>query len=127
MSVTTIQKILKYTMQILKPFEHAGLAKYPEGVHIIITKTPDGHVWVASVPKDNLPAFGLYQYDGEGWTTHTLKTQLASETVTAVEPDANGLLWVGNWGRGIDVLDTTATSTVTPTRQKRTVSGIPSI
>lgn len=29
-------------MQILKPFEHAGLAKYPEGVHIIITKTPDG-------------------------------------------------------------------------------------
>ena len=74
-----------------------------------ITKTPDGHVWVASVPKDNLPAFGLYEFDGEGWTTHTLETNLASETVTAVEPDANGLLWVGNWGRGIDVLDTTAT------------------
>ena len=74
-----------------------------------ITKTSDGHVWVASVPKDNLPAFGLYEFDGEGWTTHTLETNLASETVTAVEPDANGLLWVGNWGRGIDVLDTTAT------------------
>ena len=82
----------------------------PKGNYFFdITKTPDGHVWVASVPKDNLPAFGLYQYDGEGWTTHTLKTQLASETVTAVEPDANGLLWVGNWGRGIDVLDSTAT------------------
>lgn len=29
-------------MQILKAFEQAGPAKYPEGVHIIITKTPDG-------------------------------------------------------------------------------------
>ncbi|MEE3257712.1 MAG: two-component regulator propeller domain-containing protein [Candidatus Latescibacterota bacterium] len=74
-----------------------------------ITKTADDHIWVASVPKDNLPAYGLYQFDGEGWTTHTLKTNLASETVTAVETDANGLLWVGNWGRGIDVRDTTGT------------------
>lgn len=74
-----------------------------------ITKTPDGHIWVASVPKDNLPAYGLYQFDGEGWTTHNLETNLASETVTAVETDANGLLWVGNWGRGIDVRDTTGT------------------
>ena len=74
-----------------------------------ITQTQDGHIWVASVPKDNLPAYGLYQYDGEGWNTYNLKTNLASETVTAVEVDAKGLLWVGNWGRGIDVLDTTAT------------------
>ena len=74
-----------------------------------ITKTDDDHIWVASVPKDNLPAYGLYEYDGEGWNTYNLKTNLASETVTAVETDANGLLWVGNWGRGIDVRDSTGT------------------
>ena len=74
-----------------------------------ITKTDDDHIWVASVPKDNLPAYGLYEYDGEGWDTHNLSTNLASETVTAVETDANGLLWVGNFGRGIDVRDSTGT------------------
>lgn len=74
-----------------------------------ITKAADGHIWVASVPKDNLPSYGAYEYDGEGWNTHNLETKLASETVTAVETDANGLLWVGNWGRGIDVQDSTGT------------------
>lgn len=72
-----------------------------------ITQTADGHLWVASVPKDNLPAFGLYEFDGEGWTTHTSSTNLSSEKVSAVETDAEGLLWVGSWGWGIDVRDAT--------------------
>ena len=70
-----------------------------------ITRTADDHLWVASVPKDNLPAFGLYEFDGEGWTTHTSRTNLSSEKVSAVETDAEGLLWVGTWGQGIDVRD----------------------
>lgn len=70
-----------------------------------ITQTTDGHLWVASVPKDNLPAFGLYEFDGEGWTTHTSRANLSSEKVSAVETDAEGLLWVGSWGWGIDVRD----------------------
>lgn len=72
-----------------------------------ITQTADGHLWVASVPKDNLPAFGLYEFDGEGWTTHTSSTNLSSEKVSAVETDGEGLLWVGSWGWGIDVRDAT--------------------
>ncbi len=67
--------------------------------------TADGNLWAASVPKDGFPAYGLYQYDGEGWTVHNLSTGLSSEIVTNVEMDAAGQLWVGNWGRGIDVLD----------------------
>ncbi len=74
-----------------------------------ITKAADGHIWVASVPKDNLDAYGVYEYDGEGWDTHNLATNLSNETVTSVETDANGLLWVGNWGRGVDVRDSTGT------------------
>ena len=70
-----------------------------------MTQTPNGHLWVASVPKDNLPAFGLYEFDGEGWTTHTTNTDLSSNTVSALETDGEGLLWVGHWGRGINVLD----------------------
>ena len=70
-----------------------------------MTQTADGHLWVASVPKDNLPAFGLYEFDGEGWTTHNKRTNLASATVSAVETDGEDLLWVGHWGRGIDVRD----------------------
>ena len=70
-----------------------------------MTQTPDGHLWVASVPKDNLPAFGLYEFDGEGWITHNKRTNLSSATVSTVETDGEGLLWVGHWGRGIDVRD----------------------
>ena len=70
-----------------------------------MTQTADGHLWVSSVPKDNLPAFGLYEFDGEGWTTHNTKTDLSSATVSAVETDGEGLLWVGHWGGGIDVRD----------------------
>ena len=70
-----------------------------------IARTDDDHLWVASVPKDDLPAFGLYEFDGEGWTTHTSRTNLSSEKVSAVETDAEGLLWVGTWGQGIDVRD----------------------
>ena len=70
-----------------------------------MAQTPNGHLWVASVPKDNLRAFafGLYEFDGEGWTTHNTSTNLSSNIVSALETDAEGLLWVGTWGRGIDV------------------------
>ena len=70
-----------------------------------MAQTPNGHLWVASVPKDDLRAFafGLYEFDGEGWTTHNTSTNLSSNIVSALETDAEGLLWVGTWGRGIDV------------------------
>ncbi|MCY3665893.1 MAG: hypothetical protein OXH81_09575 [Gemmatimonadetes bacterium] len=70
-----------------------------------MAQTPNGHLWVASVPKDNLRAFafGLYEFDGDGWTTHNTNTNLSSNIVSALETDAEGLLWVGTWGRGIDV------------------------
>ena len=70
-----------------------------------MAQTPNGHLWVASVPKDDLRAFafGLYEFDGEGWTTHNTNTNLSSNIVSALETDAEGLLWVGTWGRGIDV------------------------
>ena len=69
----------------------------------------DGHLWSATVPKDNIIPFGLYQFDGEGWTVHNLKTGLSSEYVTSVEADSLDRIWIGNWGRGIDVLDSTGT------------------
>jgi len=71
--------------------------------------TADGHLWSATVPKDNIIPFGLYQFDGEGWTVHNLKTGLSSEYVTSVESDSLDRVWIGNWGRGVDVLDTTGT------------------
>ena len=70
-----------------------------------IAQTADGHLWVASVPKDSHTAFGLYEFDGEGWTNYTIRTNLSSNIVSALETDAEGLLWVGNWGVGIDVRD----------------------
>ena len=70
-----------------------------------IAQTLNGHLWVASVPKDSHTAFGLYEFDGEGWTNYTTKTNLSSNIVSALETDAEGLLWVGNWGVGIDVRD----------------------
>ena len=70
-----------------------------------MTQTANGHLWVSSVPKDNLRAFafGLYEFDGEGWTTHNANTNLSSNIVSALATDGEGLLWVGTWGRGIDV------------------------
>ena len=92
-----------------------------------MTQTADGHLWVASVPKDNLPAYGLYEFDGEGWTIHNTKTNLSSATVSAVETDGEGLLWVGHWGRGIDVRDATASGSASPrlTRSSKALTAIP--
>ena len=55
-----------------------------------MAQTPNGHLWVASVPKDNLRAFafGLYEFDGDGWTTHNTNTNLSSNIVSALETDA---------------------------------------
>jgi len=69
----------------------------------------NGDLWAASVPKDGFLPFGLYQFDGEGWTVHNLDTGLSSEIVTNVATDASGQLWAGNWGRGVDVLDSAGT------------------
>ena len=40
---------------------------------------------------------------------HNLKSGLSSENVTSIERDAEGRVWLGNWGRGVDVLDSTGT------------------
>ena len=86
-----------------------SLGDPPANIFYDIETMPNGDLWVASVPKDGYPAFGSYRFDGESWTVHNLKSGLSSEFSTALAVDANGLIWVGNWGRGIDVLDTAGT------------------
>ena len=86
-----------------------SLGDPPSNIFYDIETMSNGDLWVASVPKDGNPAFGSYQFDGESWIVHNLKSGLSSEFSTALAIDANGLMWVGNWGRGVDVLDTLGT------------------
>ena len=58
-----------------------------------IAQTADGHLWVASVPKDSHTAFGLYEFDGEGWTKLHHKNQ----------PIVQYRLGLGNRCRGLAV------------------------
>ena len=102
--------VATYTgLRVVGEKEIPSLGDPPANIFYDIATMPNGDLWVASVPKDGYPAFGTYQFNGESWTVHNLKSGLSSEFSTALAVDANGLMWVGNWGRGIDVLDTLGT------------------
>ncbi|MFA6108115.1 MAG: two-component regulator propeller domain-containing protein [Candidatus Latescibacterota bacterium] len=68
---------------------------------------PDGRLWVASVPKDNVIPHGLYALDGTDWQVLGRADGLSSEYVASVAVDPQGQVWAGTWGRGLDVRDTT--------------------
>ena len=102
--------VATYTgLRILGDKKIPSLEDPPANIFYDIEIMPNGDLWVASVPKDGYPAFGSYQFDGDSWKVHNLKSGLSSEFSTALAVDANGLIWIGNWGRGIDVMDTTGT------------------
>ncbi len=71
-----------------------------------MTMTPAGDLWVASVPKDNVPPQGVYRFDGEDWTVYNTSNALPSNFANSVTADTEGNIWVGTWGRGLAVRDT---------------------
>jgi ligand-binding sensor domain-containing protein len=77
-----------------------------------MTMADDGDLWVASVPKDNIPPQGVYQFDGTDWRVHDKTTGLPSDFANEVASDAAGRIWVGTWGKGVAVLDTDASWSV---------------
>ncbi|MEW6751940.1 MAG: two-component regulator propeller domain-containing protein [Candidatus Latescibacterota bacterium] len=79
----------------------------PENRFYDLALTPDGHLWAASVPKDNMPPYGVYEFDGDGWVVHDRSSDnLPTNLITSVGTDALGRVWAGTWGRGIVVRDT---------------------
>ena len=63
-------------------------------------------LWIASVPNDQgLTQFGVYQFDGENWSIHTLGNGFLSNLAVAPQADAEGNVWVGTWGVGVGVFD----------------------
>jgi len=71
--------------------------------------TDDGELWVASVPKDNIPPHGVYQFEGADWTIHDITSGLPTDFAANVGIDAAGQVWVGTWGKGVAVRDTSGT------------------
>lgn len=65
--------------------------------------TPSGELWVASVPKDNIPPQGVYELNGDAWSVHDKYSGLPSDFVGDVATDATGRVWVGTWGGGLAV------------------------
>ncbi len=75
-----------------------------------LTVTNGDELWVASVPSDQVsPRHGIYRFDGEGWTVYDQTSGLPSDIAVALQSDREGNLWVGTWGRGIGVRDTSGT------------------
>jgi ligand-binding sensor domain-containing protein len=66
-----------------------------------------GELWAASVPNDFVTPYGLYQFDGSQWQIHDKNTGLPSNTLVSLETDAADRLWVGTWGHGVVIRDST--------------------
>ena len=82
----------------------------PTGNQFYEVEINGDEVWVASVPSDQVAnRFGIYQFDGTGWIVHNTKNGLPSNIAVALQRDKDGQLWVGTWGKGIAVLDSSAT------------------
>lgn len=64
-----------------------------------------GELWAASVPNDFVTPYGLYQFDGTRWQVHDKNTGLPSNTLVSLETDAADRLWVGTWGHGVIIRD----------------------
>ena len=74
-----------------------------------IAMSSAGELWIATVPKDNIPPFGAYQFDGTDWTVHDRTRGLPSDFVSTVEIDVADQVWVGTWGKGMAVRDAAGT------------------
>ncbi len=70
-----------------------------------LATTPDGRLYAASVPKDNVTPYGLYELDKDGWWVLGVGDGLSSEYVASVTVDAADRVWAGTWGKGVDVRD----------------------
>ena len=82
----------------------------PTGNQFYEVEINGDEVWVASVPSDQVAnRFGIYQFDGTGWIVHNTKNGLPSNIAVALQRDKDGQLWVGTWGKGIAVLDSSGT------------------
>ncbi|MSR84749.1 MAG: hypothetical protein EXS58_17845 [Candidatus Latescibacteria bacterium] len=68
-----------------------------------------GELWISSVPNDFADPHGLYQFDGAQWQVHDKNTGLPSNTLVALETDTADRLWVGTWGQGVVIRDSTGT------------------
>ena len=64
-------------------------------------------LWIASVPNDRgTTQFGVYKFDGENWNNYDQRNGLPSNIAVATQGDAEDNVWVGTWGRGVSVRDT---------------------
>ncbi|MCC7262556.1 MAG: T9SS type A sorting domain-containing protein [Candidatus Latescibacteria bacterium] len=68
-----------------------------------------GELWVSSVPNDFSDPHGLYQFDGTHWQIHDRSQGLPSNTLVSLETDTADRLWVGTWGQGVVIRDSTGT------------------
>ncbi|MBI2504609.1 MAG: hypothetical protein HYW07_15425 [Candidatus Latescibacteria bacterium] len=66
-----------------------------------------GELWVSSVPNDFADPHGLYQFDGAQWQVHDRNNGLPSNTLVSLETDTADRLWVGTWGQGVVIRDST--------------------
>jgi hypothetical protein len=64
-----------------------------------------GELWISSVPNDFSDPHGLYQFDGAQWQIHNRDTGLPSNTLVSLETDTADRLWVGTWGHGVAIRD----------------------
>ena len=67
----------------------------------------NGDLWVASVPNDFGDPHGLYEFDGTQWQIHDRNSGLPSNTLVSLETYTSGRLWVGTWGNGVAIRDST--------------------
>ena len=73
-----------------------------------MTSQKDGGLWVASVPNDRIgPSLGLFQYHNQHWQLHDRDTGLPSNVPVSLSTDTHNQLWVGTWGNGLAVRDST--------------------
>lgn len=81
----------------------------PAGNQFYEMKLLDGALWVASVPNDFGEPHGLYQFDGTQWKIHDRNSGLPSNTLVSLETDGADRLWVGAWGQGVAIRDSSGT------------------
>ncbi|MGE5353478.1 MAG: two-component regulator propeller domain-containing protein [Acidobacteriota bacterium] len=56
------------------------------------------HKWIGT-------PFGLFEFDGINWATYTSDTVIPDNTITALNVDKDGTIWIGTYGNGIASFD----------------------
>ncbi len=69
----------------------------------------NGDLWVTSIPNDQQESFGIYQLTSTGWHVHNKASGLPIDDLVSLESDARGQLWVGSWGTGVSILNSSGT------------------